>query len=135
MKNCLSGLGTALFLSLTLAAPAKADACSYRMGPFLSQDAAQAAAQQARYLGFEASGVWGQGGLYSDWSNRRYFFNVFYSAERFRGRSTRPARAPNPRLPRRFRPFCAPPTGAFCPRSRRMPHFDGKMGGKTRFRA
>jgi hypothetical protein len=48
------------------------------MGPFLTQDAAQAAAQQARYLGFEASGVWGQGGLYSDWSNRRYFFNVFY---------------------------------------------------------
>jgi len=27
--------------------------------------AAQAAAQQARYLGFEASSVWGQGGLYS----------------------------------------------------------------------
>ena len=77
-KNFLLGLGLALFLSLRLAAPAKADACSYRMGPFLSQDAAQAAAQQARYLGFEASGVWGQGGLYSDWSNRRYFFNVFY---------------------------------------------------------
>ena len=54
MKNCLSGLGLALFLSLTLAAPANADACSYRMGPFLTQDAAQAAAQQARYLGFEA---------------------------------------------------------------------------------
>jgi hypothetical protein len=48
------------------------------MGPFLTQDAAQVAAQQARYLGFEASRVWGQGGLYSDWSNRRYFFNVFY---------------------------------------------------------
>src|SRR5260370_1333159 len=78
MKNCLSGLGSALFLSLMLAAPANADACSYRMGPFVTQDAAQAAAQQARYLGFEASGVWGQGGLYSDWSNRRYFFNVFY---------------------------------------------------------
>ena len=56
-KNCLSGLGSALFLSLTLAAPANADACSYRMGPFLTQDAAQAAAQQARYLGFEASSV------------------------------------------------------------------------------
>src|SRR5262249_37148100 len=27
--------------------------------------AAQAAAQQARYLGFEAPSVWGQGGLYS----------------------------------------------------------------------
>ena len=71
MKNCLSGLGSALFLSLTLAAPANAGACSYRMGPFLNQDV-------ARNLGFEASGVWGQGGLYSDWSNRRYFFNVFY---------------------------------------------------------
>src|SRR6516225_3503584 len=77
-KNCLSGLGLALFLSLTLAAPANADVCSYRSGPFLTNDAAQAAAQQARYLGFEATGVWGQGGLYSDWSNRRYFFNVFY---------------------------------------------------------
>ena len=77
-KNWPSGLGSALFQSLTLAAPANAGACSYRMGPFLNQDAAQTAAQQARYLGFEASGVWGQGGLYSDWSNRRYFFNVFY---------------------------------------------------------
>jgi len=77
-KNCLSGLGSALFLLLTLAAPANAGACNYRMGPFLNQDAAQTAAQQARNLGFEASGVWGQGGLYSDWSNRRYFFNVFY---------------------------------------------------------
>ena len=65
MKNFLSGLGLALFLALTLAAPANADACSYRMGPFLTNDAAQAAAQQARYLGFEATGVWGQGGLYS----------------------------------------------------------------------
>jgi hypothetical protein len=27
--------------------------------------ATQAAAQQARYFGFEASSVWGQGGLYS----------------------------------------------------------------------
>jgi hypothetical protein len=78
LKTCLSGLGSALVLSLTLAAPANAEGCSYRMGPYSTQDAAQTAAQQARYLGLETSGVWGQGGLYSDWSNRRYFLNVFY---------------------------------------------------------
>jgi hypothetical protein len=48
------------------------------MGPFLTQYAAEAAAQQARDLGYVASGVWGEGGVISQWSNRRYFFNVFY---------------------------------------------------------
>ena len=78
LKNCLSGLGSALVLSLMLAAPSNAQACSYRMGPFLTQYAAEAAAQQARDLGYVASGVWGEGGVISQWSNRRYFFNVFY---------------------------------------------------------
>src|SRR5215510_12242119 len=97
MKNCLSGLGTALFLLLMLAAPANADACSYRMGPFLSQDAAQAAAQQARYLGFEASGVWGRAASIRIGRTGDTFSTSSTSAEGFRGRSTRPARAPNSR--------------------------------------
>jgi len=78
LKHCLSGLGSALALSLMLAAPANAQACSYRMGPYLTQYAAEAAAQQVRDLGYAASGVWGEGGVISQSSNRRYFFNVFY---------------------------------------------------------
>src|SRR5262249_54408418 len=35
----------------------------------------------------------------------------------------------------RFRPFCARTAALFAPRSRRMPRFDGKIRGKTRFRA
>jgi hypothetical protein len=78
LKNCLSGLGSALCLSLTLAVPANADDCRQRMGPYFTQYAAEVAAQQARYAGYEASGVWGEGGIVSQWSNRRYFFNVFF---------------------------------------------------------
>jgi len=78
LKNCLAGLSSGFVLSLMLAAPANAQACSYRMGPFLTQGAAETAAQQVRYLGYTASGVWGEGGIVSQWSNRRYFFNVFY---------------------------------------------------------
>jgi hypothetical protein len=48
------------------------------MGPYLTQYAAEAAAQQVRDLGYAASGVWGEGGVISQSSNRRYFFNVFY---------------------------------------------------------
>src|SRR5262249_28038094 len=32
----------------------------------------------------------------------------------------------------RFRPFCGPMAALFCPRSRRIPHFCGKRGGKPR---
>jgi hypothetical protein len=28
--------------------------------------------------GYRTSGVWGEGGVVSSWSNRRYYFNVFY---------------------------------------------------------
>jgi hypothetical protein len=48
------------------------------MGPYLNQFSAETAAEQARNAGYEASGVWGEGGVVSQWSNRRYFFNVFY---------------------------------------------------------
>jgi hypothetical protein len=53
-------------------------ACSQRMGPYQTQYAAERAAQMYRSQGFQTSGVWGEGGLYSSSSNRRYFFNVFY---------------------------------------------------------
>ena len=67
-----------LALSLTLGHAATAVACSQRMGPYGSIYAAQTAAQFARAYGYQTSGVWGQGGIYSNWSNRRYFFNVFF---------------------------------------------------------
>jgi hypothetical protein len=40
--------------------------------------AAEAAAQKARAMGYDASGIWGEGGIISDWSDRRYFFNAFF---------------------------------------------------------
>ena len=57
---------------------ADAAGCSQRMGPFGSINEAEVAAQLARTAGYDTSGVWGQGGVVSDWSNRRYFFNVFF---------------------------------------------------------
>ena len=59
-----------LALSLTLGHAATAVACSQRMGPYGSIYAAQTAAQFARAYGYQTSGVWGQGGIYSNWSNR-----------------------------------------------------------------
>jgi hypothetical protein len=67
-----------LVLALSLGHAATAAACSQRMGPFGSIYEAESAAQIARTAGYETSGVWGQGGVVSDCSNRRYFFNVFY---------------------------------------------------------
>ena len=53
--------------------------CSKRMGPYQSQYAAQQEAQAYQSQGYSTSGVWGEGGVVSSWSNRRYFFNLFYS--------------------------------------------------------
>jgi hypothetical protein len=71
-------LGLALALALPVSHSANATGCSQRLGPFGSISEAEAAAQLARSAGFDTSGVWGQGGIVSDWSNRRYFFNVFF---------------------------------------------------------
>ena len=65
--------------ALSLGYAATATACTQRMGPFGSIYAAESAAQLARAAVYEISGVWGQGGVVSDWSSRRYFFNVSYS--------------------------------------------------------
>jgi len=67
-----------LVAALSLGHAATAAACSQRMGPFGSIYEAESAAQLAQSAGYRTSGVWGQGGVVSDWSNRRYFFNVFY---------------------------------------------------------
>ena len=78
LKNSLLGLGSALILSLIVTVPAGAQSCSKRMGPYLNQFSAQNAANYARSRGYDVSGVWGEGGIVSAWSNRRYFFNIFY---------------------------------------------------------
>ena len=67
-----------LVAALSLGHAATAAACSQRMGPFGSIYEAESAAQLAQSAGYQTSGVWGQGGVVSDWSNRRDFFNVFY---------------------------------------------------------
>ncbi len=74
----LAGVGLVVLTSLALAQTAEAGSCRWRLGPFTSNYAAEGAAEKARSLGYEASGVWGEGGIVSDWSNRRYFFNVFF---------------------------------------------------------
>jgi hypothetical protein len=58
---------------------AQANTCSQTMGPYWSQYEAQSAAQQAQSQGYETSGIWGSDGIYSDSSNRKYYFNVFYA--------------------------------------------------------
>lgn len=57
---------------------ASAGECRRTIGGYESNYAAEAAAQQARNAGYQTSGVWGQGGIISDWSNCRYYFNVFF---------------------------------------------------------
>ncbi|MGR8929953.1 MAG: hypothetical protein ACU836_04870 [Gammaproteobacteria bacterium] len=52
--------------------------CAQKMGPYLSQSDALTAAQLFREQGYQTTGVWGEGGVISQWSNRRYYFNVFY---------------------------------------------------------
>ena len=53
--------------------------CTQRMGPFTSQYAAQVQQQAYQTQGYNTSGIWGEGGVVSSWTNRRYYFNVFYS--------------------------------------------------------
>ena len=80
-KDYLAGLAAISFvaLSLALADRASADDCQLRMGPYTSQYAAELGAQQARSIGYDTSGVWGEGGSISQFSNRQYFFNVLFA--------------------------------------------------------
>jgi hypothetical protein len=80
-SDYLAGLGavTLLALALTSASAASADSCELRMGPYGSQSAADTGVQQAKGVGYNTSTVWSEGGTVSQISNRRYFFNVFFS--------------------------------------------------------
>ncbi len=52
--------------------------CSRRMGPYITYAAAEREARMYRNSGYNTSGVWGEGGIVSQWSNRRWYFNLFY---------------------------------------------------------
>jgi hypothetical protein len=67
-----------LLLFLALSQSLNAAECSQRMGPFYTIAEAERVAYSYRTRGFGVSGVWGEGGVVSDWSNRRYFFNIFW---------------------------------------------------------
>ncbi|HEY6993748.1 MAG TPA: hypothetical protein VH397_08560 [Xanthobacteraceae bacterium] len=80
-NDCLASLGTVALLALSLASAsaASADDCQLQMGPYTSQSAADLAVRQAKSIGYNTSGVWGEGGIVSQISNRRYFFNVLFA--------------------------------------------------------
>jgi hypothetical protein len=80
-RDCLASAGAIALLtqSLALAAPASADDCQLRMGPYASQSAAELGVQQARGVGFKTSGIWGEGDVVSQIANRRYFFDVLFA--------------------------------------------------------
>ncbi len=77
-QQSLARVGLTLILTLTTVVQLNAQSCSRKMGPYFTIYQAELAAQQAKYSGYQTSGVYGVGGLYSDSSNRRYFFNVFF---------------------------------------------------------
>ena len=52
--------------------------CWQRVGPFMTHYAAGQAVYQARSVGYNTGPIYGEGGLYSRSSNRRYYFRVFY---------------------------------------------------------
>ena len=67
-----------LFVLLALSNSLSAATCSRTMGPYELMSQAQRIAREFRNAGYQTSGVWGQGGIISSWSNRRYYFNVFF---------------------------------------------------------
>jgi hypothetical protein len=79
-RQCLAYVGTVAFaaLWLTHAGPARADSCELKMGPYASQSAADLAVQHAKSIGYNTSGIWGEGAVVSQAANQRYFFNVFF---------------------------------------------------------
>lgn len=73
-------LGLALSgLSTPGGSPAQAGTCTQAVGPFQSQYAAYQMLQEAQARGYRTGPVYGQGGLYSNYSNRRWFFTVYYA--------------------------------------------------------
>ena len=68
-----------MLMSLALPQLLSAAGCSQRVGPFTTQYEAAQAAQYYSSRGYGVSGVWGEGGVVSSWSNRRYYFNIFWN--------------------------------------------------------
>ena len=56
----------------------KAGTCWSKRGPFQTQNQAYYAVQQAQARGYGTGPVFGEGGLYSNYSNRRWFFALYY---------------------------------------------------------
>ena len=56
-----------------------AGVCSRRYGPYLLQSQAYRWMRFAQSKGYRTSQVYGIGGVISRYSNRRYYFNVYYS--------------------------------------------------------
>lgn len=52
--------------------------CWRRIGPFGTQHAAERARRVMQSRGFNTSAVYGQGGLYSGWQNRQFYFKIFF---------------------------------------------------------
>lgn len=79
MRNLVGALPLLAFIILlTLSSSLNADTCRRTMGPYELISQAESAAQEFRNAGYETSGIWGEGGIVSSWSNRRYYFNIFY---------------------------------------------------------
>jgi hypothetical protein len=57
---------------------AQGEECSKTMGPYITHDTAARDAQRYENKGYSTSGIWGEGGIIGNWSNRKYFFNLFY---------------------------------------------------------
>lgn len=55
---------------------AQSGTCKKRMGPYATQTRAWQLANHFKSRGYQTSGVWGSGGIYS--GSRGYYFNIFY---------------------------------------------------------
>jgi hypothetical protein len=57
----------------------QAGQCWRRVGPFQTQNQAYQMQRDAQNRGYATGPVFGEGGLYSNYSNRRWFFTVYYT--------------------------------------------------------
>ncbi|MEQ9642393.1 MAG: hypothetical protein RIM84_20365 [Alphaproteobacteria bacterium] len=53
--------------------------CSQAVGPFNTQNQAFRVLREARARGYATGPVYGQGGVVSRYSNRRWYFTVYYA--------------------------------------------------------
>ncbi len=77
-----SVIGVGLLTLSAVPAPAKVSqvrSCSQAVGPFYTQNQAYRGLREARARGYATGPVYGQGGIYSNYSNRRWYFTVYYA--------------------------------------------------------